>query len=374
MLDILKIYFKKNAVKNFEMKLTLKIKLLPNATQRVSLLNTLKEANTQCNVISNVAWEKKVFNQFKLHKECYCKIRETSKLSAQLVVRCISKVSDAYKIDKKVKRLFNDYGAIAYDSRILSYKNNQVSIWSVGGRLKMPFKCHNEKYLPYIKGEADLVFKNDKFFLFQTVEIPEEYIDDVEGFIGIDFGINKLACASNGYEYDGKQLKKYKDKKRKVRASIQAKNTRSSHRLLKRLSGRENRHNTMINHTISKKLVNLAKQENKGLVIEDLKGVRKAKTNKTTRTLVANWSFYQLREMLEYKAKLQGVKLIVVSAKYSSKSCNVCNKIGVRNGAKFSCSCGFEGCADGNASKVLRKLGVCVNNPDKSAELLVCAI
>jgi putative transposase len=202
------------------MKLTLKIKLLPNATQKASLLNTLKEANTQCNVISNVAWERKVFNQFKLHKECYHNIRETSKLSAQLVVRCISKVADAYKIDKKVKRLFNDYGAIAYDSRILSYKNNQVSIWSLDGRLKIPFKCHNEKYIPYIKGEADLVFKNDKLFLFQTVEIPEEDIDDVEDFIGVDFGINKLVVASNGYEYDGKQLKKYKEKKRKVRASI----------------------------------------------------------------------------------------------------------------------------------------------------------
>jgi len=374
MLDIQKIYYKNNIVKNFKMKLTLKIKLIPDVKQRELLLDTLKQANFQCNVISNIAWENKVFNQFKLHKECYYVVKNNSSLSSQLIVRCISKVCDSYKIDKKTKRVFNEYGAIAYDSRILSYKNNQVSIWSVGGRLKIPFKCHNEKYLPYIKGEADLIFKNDNFFLFQTVEIPEENVDDVEDFIGVDFGINKLVCASNGYEYDGKQLKKYKDKKRKVRASIQAKNTRSSRRLLKRLSGRENRHNTIINHTISKKLVNLAKQENKGLVIEDLKGIRKGKTNKTTRTLVANWSFYQLREMLEYKAKLQGVKLIVVSAKYSSKSCNVCNKIGVRNGAKFSCSCGFEGCSDRNAAINLQKLGVCVNNPDKSAELLVCAI
>lgn len=356
------------------MKLTLKIKLLPNASQRESLLNTLKEANAQCNIISKVAWERKVFNQFKLHKECYYNIKETSKLSAQLIVRCISKVADAYKIDKKVKRVFNDYGAIAYDSRILSYKNNQVSIWSFDGRLKIPFKCHNEKYIPYIKGEADLVFKNDNFFLFQTVEIPEEDVNDVEDFIGVDFGINAVVVASNGYQYDGKQLKKYKEKKRKVRASIQAKNTRSSHRLLKRLSGRENRHNTLINHTISKQLVNLAKQERKGLVIEDLKNIRKKKTNKTTRTLVANWSFYQLRSMLEYKAKMNGVPLITVLPHYSSKACNICNKIGVRKGTVFSCSCGYNGNADFNASKNLQKLGLCVNKPDKSAELLVCAI
>jgi hypothetical protein len=52
----------------------------------------------------------------------------------------------------------------------------------------MPFVCHNPKYLPYIKGESDLVYKKGKFYLFQTVDIPDEDVDDVEEFIGVDFG------------------------------------------------------------------------------------------------------------------------------------------------------------------------------------------
>ncbi|UPY99795.1 hypothetical protein [Klebsiella pneumoniae] len=47
--------------------------------------------------------------------------------------------------------------------------DNIVSLWAIGGRIKMPFICHNTKYLPYIKGEADLVFKKGKFYLFQTI-------------------------------------------------------------------------------------------------------------------------------------------------------------------------------------------------------------
>ena len=47
-----------------------------------------------------------------------------------------------------------------------------VSIWAIG-RLNIP-----PKYLPYIKGEADLVYKKGKFYLFQTVEVPEEDVED----------------------------------------------------------------------------------------------------------------------------------------------------------------------------------------------------
>ena len=170
------------------MKLTLKIKLLPTDEQSKHLLNTIKEANLACNIISNVVWEKRIFNQFKIHNEVYHSIKQSTNLSAQVIIRCISKVTDAYKLDKKTKRTFRPLGSMTYDPRILSYTpNDTVSIWTVGGRLKkLPFICHNRNYLPYIKGEADLVYKKGKFYLFQTVEVPDEKITDVEEFIGID--------------------------------------------------------------------------------------------------------------------------------------------------------------------------------------------
>ena len=49
------------------MKLTLKIKLLPNEEQSVSLLNTIREFNTVCNSISETIFEQKIYNQFKVY-------------------------------------------------------------------------------------------------------------------------------------------------------------------------------------------------------------------------------------------------------------------------------------------------------------------
>lgn len=49
------------------MKLTLKIKLLPTDEQANLLIETMKEANTVCDAISEVAWQEKIFNNFKLY-------------------------------------------------------------------------------------------------------------------------------------------------------------------------------------------------------------------------------------------------------------------------------------------------------------------
>ena len=341
------------------MKLTLQIKLLPTAEQKQALIATLREANKACNRISDTAWRNKTFNQFRLHHLVYQQVKLTTKLSAQIVIRCISKVADSYKINKSRQHSFKPLGAITYDERILSYKPGAVSIWSTIGRLKVPFLCHNIKYLPYIKGEADLIYKNEKFYLFQTVEVPEEIVKNVEEFIGVDFGVINIATLSDGTNYSSKRLNKVRDKYFRTRRSIQGKGTYGAKKLLKRLGGRERRFATIINHTISKQIIKKAKKLGVGVAIEDLTGIRSRTTvRKKQRRRHSNWAFHQLRSFLDYKAKLAGVPLAVVSPKYTSQTCNACGVIGKRDGQKFSCpSCGYKSNADLNAAKNIAQLG-----------------
>ena len=351
------------------MKLTLQIKLLPDDKQSKSLIETLKECNRVCNNISDTAWQNKVFNKFKLHHLVYHKIKSNSKLSAQALVRCIGKVADSYKLDKKTRRRFKPLGAIIYDIRILSYNIEKqiVSIWSVDGRLKIPFVCHNPKYLPYIKGEADLVYKKGKYFLFQTVEVPEDDVKNVEEFIGVDFGINNIATLSDGTQYGSEQLDKVRNRYFKTRKSLQSKGTSGSRKCLKRLKGREERYASLTNHTISKRIVEKARLGNKGIAIEDLTYIRgRIKVRKAQRRRHHSWAFAQLRSFLEYKSKLVGIPLVVVNPHYTSQICNVCKMIGNRKGSSFSCpDCGNIADADENAAKNIAQLGMCVTHPEK---------
>ena len=360
------------------MKLTLKIKLLPTDEQADLLLDTMKEANAVCNAISDVAWQEKIFNNFKLHHRTYHAYKATFNLSSQMLIRQIAKVADAYKLDKKVKRQFKPLGGIAYDSRIMTYKpNNIVSLWCIGGRQKISFVCHNPKYLPYIKGEADLVYKKGKFYLFQTIDVPEEDVEDVEEFIGVDMGLLEIASLSNGKNFSSKKLNDYREKRQKVRSSLQSKGTKGSKKVLKRLSGKERTTSTIINHTISKQIVQLAKSEGKGIAIEDLKGIRfsVSKKGKKFRTRVGKWNFNQLRSFLTYKCLLNGVKLVVVPPAYTSKTCHNCLHMGNRQGKKFTCSnCNSVFDADENAAKNIALLGTnYVNSPEKPS-MLYCQV
>jgi len=324
-------------------KLIVNLKLNTLESQHNALLETLQEANKACDWISQKAFQNKIFKQFDLHKECYYAVKESFNLSAQMVVRCISKVTDSYKLDRKVKREFRPLGAITYDSRILTYSKDVISMWTVGGRIKIPFVCHNAKYLPYIKGEADLVFKKGKFYIFQTVEVPEEDVKDVESFIGCDFGLLDICTISNGKSFNSKEITEYREQRQKVRSSLQRKGTKGCKKALKRLSGREKRTSTIINHTISKQIVQLAKSEGKGIAIEDLKGIRFSanKKGRKFRTRVGKWSFDQLRQFFTYKSLLNGVKLVSVHPAYTSKSCSACYHIGNRVGKSFKCNnCG----------------------------------
>ncbi|MBK7453242.1 MAG: hypothetical protein IPJ46_05865 [Anaerolineales bacterium] len=77
------------------MKLIAQIKLLPTPEQAQALRKTLEVANAACNYISDQAWESQTSRQFPLHKLTYYSVKEIFDLTAQMVVRAISKVADA---------------------------------------------------------------------------------------------------------------------------------------------------------------------------------------------------------------------------------------------------------------------------------------
>src|SRR5436309_9771464 len=123
------------------MKLTAQLKLLPTPEQADALRRTLEAANAACDYLSQVAWETRTFGKLALQKLCYQHVRETFGLAAQVTIRALAKVGDAYKLDKEAKRTFRPLASIAYDDRILSWNLHEpsVSIWALAGRLSIPF-------------------------------------------------------------------------------------------------------------------------------------------------------------------------------------------------------------------------------------------
>jgi putative transposase len=169
------------------MQLTAKVKLQPTDAQADSLKRTLETANAACDYISDVAWDTRIFGKFQVQKLVYGAARSTFDLTAQMVIRCIAKVTDAYKLDQKTKRTFRPHGSITYDNRILSWKldPNEVSIWTVAGRQKISFVCHPraKELLGGKRGESDLCLINGEFYLLTSCEVDEPVPGDVVEFM-----------------------------------------------------------------------------------------------------------------------------------------------------------------------------------------------
>ncbi|MCY6958302.1 RNA-guided endonuclease InsQ/TnpB family protein [Clostridium brassicae] len=109
------------------------------------------------------------------------------------------------------------------------------------------------------------------------------------------------------------------------------------------------------NHKYSRYIVDFAIKNNCGIIqMENLSGA----TQLTHEKFLKDWSYYDLQNKIEYKAKEVGIDVIYINPKYTSKRCSKCgcineeNRDCKNNQSKFKCVvCGHEENADVNASK-----------------------
>ena len=186
--------------------------------------------------------------------------------------------------------------------------------------------------------------------------------------MGIDIGLNQLAVASikdeKGKELDrcfhnGKQAGFIRKKYRSLRRILgKAKKPKK----IKSINDKESRYIKDLNHKISRQLIDLAVQEEVStIVMEDLKNIRKtAFSLKKADKNLNSWSFYELQQFIEYKAKLSGIEVIYINPKYTSQTCSKCKSVkkSNRNKSLYKCSCGNTVHSDLNAARNICDIGL----------------
>jgi IS605 OrfB family transposase len=341
------------------MKLIAQVKLNPTPEQHAALLATLAEANAACDAISAVAWHAREFRRLPLQKLVYHDSKSSFRLGAQVLIRCIAKVADAYKLDRKTQRMFKPHGALAFDDRNLTWYTElrAVSIWTLSGRQYIPYSAgeHQRTLLQSRKGESDLVYHRGAFYLLAVCDVPEPDEQTVDGVLGVDLGIVNLATDSDGERYSGQPV----DRKRRwyadLRKRLQQRGSLSAKRHLRKLAGKQRRFQKDTNHRISKRLVAKAKDTKRAIALEDLTHMRTRTTvRKLQRARHSNWAFAQLRTFIGYKAQLAGIPVVLVDPRKTSQRCYACGHAERRNRnrqAEFCCVvCGHTAHADCNAA------------------------
>ncbi|GGP11139.1 transposase [Nonomuraea glycinis] len=367
------------------MKLVVQVKLLPTPQQAAALEATLHAANRAANLVAALAFEQRCFRTFDLRKHTYDQIKAEFALAAQAAQHVIKKVCDAYRTlhanlaagnlgklgsPRRVKAeakpiSFRPLAAQPFDDRCLSWQHDArtVSIWTTAGRLKgVAFTGSAGQLAAHRRGESDLVCRDGMWFLHATVEVADAPIAVPDGFLGIDLGIANIATTSDGVRHSGKALKAVRHRHRQLRRRLQAKQTKSARRLLKRRRRKEARFAADTNHVIAKQIVTEAERTGRGIALEDLQGIRdRVRLRKPQRVTLHSWSFHQLGGFIGYKAHRAGVAVIHVDPAYTSQQCSSCGHVDRQNRldqASFLCtSCGFAEHADVNAARNIASRG-----------------
>ena len=341
-----------------------------------------------------------------LHQKLYRQIRESFDVGSQtaqeirdVVVEAINSYAQLVRKGKKVSlpKVEEFTVRLNYPRVVSVFEHGKEFDFffkvKVNGdkRIAIPIECGEiQKQLlrdvlngKYKIGAFQLV-KRDNWFYFvipikKEVEIRQKY----DGVLGVDLGLRYNAVITllhkNGKITEVKFLK-YRKLMHKIRElwhridelkSMLPKGQRTSKRIRK-LWKKIRRINDWIAHNVSKRIVEVAKENNSMIAMENLKRLYpiKGKNSRKNNRRISNWVRGKVIKYTIYKARWEGIRVKLVSAKNTSKTCHLCGSQGLRTNATFFCEhCKHTYNADFNASvnigirATLPDAKGCVNHP-----------
>jgi putative transposase len=345
---------------------TIVCKLAPTPEQIVEIDAALDAFARACDCAAETAQQIGSTHKVKVQHACYQEIRARFGLPANLAIRAIARACAALKVPAKMHSAFAPT-SIDFDQRIFAFQEGN---WTFGltlqkGRLKIATAL-GERQKSLLKGRkptaAVLVKRRDGgYYLHVPIRDPVPNRIEPEDFLGIDLGIANIASNSEGEISSGAAINRHRMRRATARKQHQRKGTQRARRKLKTMSGRQRRYQAWVNHQISKELVAKAKALGVGIAMEDLSGIRGRVETTATRAFrrrFGNWSFFQLRTFIVYKAQAEGIPVVFVDPKSTSQTCAECGhreKSNRPSQSEFSCqACGHQAHADLNAARNIR--------------------
>ena len=237
----------------------------------------------------------------------------------------------------RVKRLF-----VKFHSMLFKFTGDRLRITIRKGKqiwIDLRFGKYHRKFIDE--------WKNGKLKIGEIIITPEKVIvpfkKEVEliqpkQWLAIDINeCNVTGVSSNGHWFiiDTSEVKRirhvYFEKRRKIQSGIKTGKRRKE--LLAKYGRREKNRVKDILHKVSKTIVEYAKVRGCGIILEDLKGIRKRiNFDRIMNRRLHNWSFRKLQYYIEYKAKLNGIPVVYVNPKGSSSHCPICGEKLTPNG------------------------------------------
>lgn len=361
------------------------IKVVSPTRRKANWLVAMAELFSQAVQLGlDAAQELRTSSRAKIHKASYYPMREQFGLPsdyARMAVNAAVSLARSYYGLRKSKRQkrtsfprvngsqgvglgVNAYALILDGDRWVL----RVSTGTRGEYIWLPL-CVPTKFrdrMGYVRGDAKLFQRDGQWYAMLPVRTESPTPAACGGdctYIGVDLGIVRLATVSTPDHvqfFDGKAIRHRREHFADLRRRYQRHNRLDR---VKASRGKERRWMRNINHTISRQIVDLAAEhEHPVLVFERLDGIRyRARGSKRFNRMMASWAFRELINFVTYKAEREGIPVVFVDPRGTSKTCSKCGHDSRANRpdqSHFRCvSCGYQANADLNAARNIAALG-----------------
>ena len=256
---------------------------------------------------------------------------------------------------------------VRFDLRTMGLRGNLLTLSSMHGLKRQRFllpgmpEWFASRYPERRLQAVTLVLDSNDLMTRLTLTFRIPKAEPAKGkVLGVDLGMHALYKDSEGGEYRYPRVQRVRRRYAYDRRTLQEKGTRSAHRRLKAMSGREERFIRDVDHCAAKRLA-----DTPGIGVmafEDLTRIRRlarkgTRTGRRRRNMLNQWPFSQLQEFTAYKAAAKGIRVVMVDPAYTSQRCNACGYAdkGNRDRARFDClRCGHGDDADHNAALNIR--------------------
>jgi putative transposase len=217
----------------------------------------------------------------------------------------------------------------------------------IDGKLRLPIRAREYVYIPLnayvLRSIASYVVRSVCLTACTVSVTFSKEAADIEptGLIGIDSNLdNATAASSDGAvkRYDLSKATEIKENCRQAKRGFR----RNDRRIMKQLYSKygkiqRNKVNWIL-HNTSASIVKQAKEKQFGIAMENLTGMRKLYMRgnwqgKDYRAKLNGWSYAELQQQIEYKARWEGIPVFYV---HPSKTSSVC----------ATCGCSIAECAE----------------------------
>jgi len=304
-------------------------------TPTPEIINLLKDYRAMVNDAIRIILDKNITGLTKITKQCYYALSAYHYNTDYRLVAINAARGMVSNYRRAMRKGLNPKKPFVRQPFI---KTIARPVWINDGVMRMAYDGKSFIYIkltPYVLAAISGYTVRSVVLKARTLSITyskDTVTTEPTGLIGIDRNLDNITTSNldgKTVVYDLSQATLIKERYRRVKSHFRRNDVRIKQRLFSKYGGRQRNRVNQILHNTSNAVIKQAKDTDSGIVMEDLTGIRKMyrKGNGqgvNYRAKLNGWSFFKLQQMIEYKAKWQGIPVIYIHPAKTSSRCAIC--------------------------------------------------